>query len=79
MSSDGEFSVCVFFPDGSHHYVARFVDAEEAVRVFFFNTRNVAAKSGIARRVIITDGGDHTNLEWKFSEGMTYDGKEAPE
>ncbi|MEY9181825.1 hypothetical protein [Bradyrhizobium sp. CB1015] len=34
--------------------------------------RCVAAKLGVVTRVIITDGGDFINFEWKFGEGVTY-------
>lgn len=75
----GEFSVCQFFEDDTFEYVRRFVDAEEAVDAAKHYTSNVAAKLGIVRRVIITDGGDCTNFEWKFGVGVTYpphDGKQ---
>ncbi len=40
------------------------------------NSRSInsspTAQIGIIRRVIITDGGDYTNFEWKFGEGVTY-------
>lgn len=70
--SDNEFSVCQFFEDESHEYVRRFVGAEEAVKAARHYTDNVAAKMGIVRRVIITDGGDHTVFEWKHGEGVTF-------
>ncbi|TAI61105.1 hypothetical protein [Bradyrhizobium sp. Leo170] len=68
----GEFSVCQFFEDGSYEYVRRFVGAEEAVRAARHYTSNVAAKTGIVRRVIIVDGGDFTNFEWRYGQGVTY-------
>lgn len=71
----GEFSVCQFFTDGTYEYVRRYVSAEEAVMAFKHYTDNVATKvGGIVERVIITDGGDLTNLEWRAGKGFTYDG-----
>ncbi len=67
-----EFSVCQFFEDDTHEYVRRYVSAEEAMTAFGRYTRNPASKMGIVRRVIITDGGDCTNAEWKFGEGYTF-------
>ena len=67
-----EFSVCQFFKDGSYEYVRRFVGAEEAVKAANHYCNSVAARMGITERVIITDGGDCINFEWKFGEGVTY-------
>lgn len=69
-----EFSVCQFFVDGTHEYVRRFVSGEEAVKAFKHYTDNVATKLGVVERVIITDGGDCTNLEWVAGKGYSYDG-----
>lgn len=70
--SDGEFSVVQFFDDGTYEYVRRYVDGKEAVEAAHHYTHNVAARKGFVTRVIITDGGDYTNFEWKFGEGITY-------
>ena len=35
-------------------------------------TSSVGAQMGMTQRVIIVDGGDFTNFEWKFGEGITY-------
>jgi hypothetical protein len=70
--SAGEFSVYQFFPDGSWERVRQGVDAEEAVTAAKHYCNSVAAKLGITRRVIITDGGDFTNFEWKHGEGVVY-------
>jgi hypothetical protein len=71
-NTQGEFSVCQFFPNGQYEYVRRWVSAEEAMYAFKFYTSNVASRAGITRRVIITDGGDCTNAEWKYGEGVVY-------
>jgi len=68
----GEFSVWQFFEDGSYEQVRRFVDHVDAGIAFYHYTHNVAANIGITRRVIITDGGDSTNAEWKYGEGYTF-------
>jgi hypothetical protein len=70
--TDGEFSVCQFFENDTYEYVRRWVSAEEAMAAFKFYTNNVAVKMGVVKRVIITDGGDCTNAEWKLGEGLTY-------
>lgn len=66
------FSVCQFFKDGGHEYVRRYVGSQEAVAAFIHYSRSVGAQIGTTVRVIITDGGDLTNMEWKFGEGLTY-------
>lgn len=71
-----EFSVCQFFDDGSYEYVRRFVSAEEAMKAVQHYTTSVGARIGTTVRVIITDGGDYTNFEWKFGEGVTFPTKE---
>lgn len=70
--TQGEFSVCQFFENDTFEYVRRWVDANEAAAAFKFYTSNVASKLGIVKRVIITDGGDDTNMEWKLGEGVTF-------
>lgn len=67
-----EFSVCQFFADGTHEYVRRFVSAADAVHVAKHYTSSVGAKLGWTTRVIIVDGGDYINFEWKYGEGVTY-------
>jgi hypothetical protein len=72
-----EFSVCQFFEDGSYEYVRRNVSAEEAVNAAKHYTTSVGARMGMTKRVIITDGGDCTNFEWKYGEGITYPPRNA--
>jgi hypothetical protein len=67
-----EFSVCQFFEDGNYEYVRRYVSPDEALKAFWHYTTNVAAEAGMTRRVIITDGGDSTNMEWQFGQGITF-------
>ena len=61
--SAGEFSVYQFFLGDSYEEVARFIDAESAVRLAKQLTESVGAKIGSTRRVIITDGGYLCELE----------------
>jgi hypothetical protein len=77
--SQGEFNVCQFFDDGSFEYVRRGVGPKEAVETAKHYTESVGAQIGTTRRVIITDGGDDTNFEWRYGEGVVYpphDGKQ---
>jgi hypothetical protein len=69
--TQGEFSVCQFFADGTHEYVRRFVSAYEAVNAADHYCHSVGARMGMVRRVIITDGGDCIAFEWKHGEGVT--------
>jgi hypothetical protein len=73
MSS--EFSVYQFFDNGMREEVRSFVSAENAVAAARHYSHSVAATMGITRRVIITDGGDCTVFEWKYGEGVTFDGE----
>lgn len=68
----GEFSVCQFFENGSYEYVRRKVSGEEAVATFKSYCTSVGAKIGTTVRVIITDGGDDCNMEWKHGEGIVF-------
>lgn len=69
---EGEFSVCQFFPDGNYEYVRRFVSAENAMQAFKHYITCVGARLGTTVRVIITDGGDCINFEWKRGEGIVF-------
>lgn len=66
----GEYSVCQFFADGSYEYVRRFVDESSAVEAVKHYTDNVAARMGLTKRVIITDGGDCIVFEWEYGKGI---------
>ena len=70
-----EFSVWLFFPDGSHIAEERWLEGEEAVRLARDVIARPAAKAGLITRVIITDGGDHTVFEWVDGEGVTWPGE----
>jgi hypothetical protein len=66
------FNLVQFFPDGTYEYVRERVSAEEAGKAFHHYTHSVGARMGTTVRVIITDGGDCTNAEWKHGEGLIY-------
>lgn len=72
MTGRAEFSLYQFFPDDSYELVLDYVDAETAVVAAERLSRSVGAKIGTTRRIIITDGGDHTVFEWKHGEGVTF-------
>lgn len=72
MSNLNEFSVYQFFENGAYEKVRSFVSAEEAVQAAHHYCNNVAAKLGITRRVIITDGDDFTTFEWQYGKGVTF-------
>lgn len=68
----GEFSVAQFFEDGTNEYVRRFVSADEAWSAFGHYCQSIGAKMGMVARVVITDGLDFTNMEWKRGEGIVF-------
>lgn len=70
--TEGEFSVCQWFDNGDYEYTRRAVAAEEAMKAFAHYTHSVAARLGMTRKVIITDGGDCINAEWRYGEGVVY-------
>jgi len=74
-----EYSVAQFFPNDEHEYLCRFVPFAEAWRTFDRMTKTLGARLGTTTRVIITDGGDCTCVEWKFGEGLAYPTREMLE
>ena len=67
-----EFSVVWWDELGLSYRDASFVDADTAVRAAKAITDLPTARAGMVQRVIITDGGDFTNFEWKHGIGVTY-------
>jgi len=67
-----EFSVVQFFVDDSYEYVRRYVTAAEAFKAVKHYTANVAVRMGVTKRVIVTDGGDHTVFEWINGKGIVF-------
>jgi hypothetical protein len=74
--TEGEYSVVQFFVSGEYEYTRRWVGLEEACQAAKHYSSSVAARTGIVRKVIITDGGDCTNLVWEFGKGLTYPTRE---
>ncbi len=72
MPGAPEFSVFWWDDHGTQYEELRFVAAEAAVKRAHTLTHGPASLLGVVRRVIITDGGDCTNFEWKYGEGVTY-------
>jgi hypothetical protein len=78
MQSDDtrpEFSVVVFFGDGTHAYFphATFVPAAQALDVFHWAILHASKhKHPPVDRIIMTDGGDDTVFEWMTDYGFTY-------
>lgn len=70
--SSGQHSVCQFFQDGTYEYVRRLVGATEAADAAIHYSSSVGAQLGMTRRVVITDGGDCINWEWRFGEGVVF-------
>jgi hypothetical protein len=73
------YSVFQFFTDGSYEKVREFVPAQQAVEAFKHYSTSVGARCGIVERVIITDSGDCTNLEWRLGRGYSHDGEHYAE
>jgi hypothetical protein len=67
-----EFSVYQYFEDGSYERVRDHVGPREAVEAAHHYCNSVAAKCGITRKVIITDGGDLINFQWEYGKGITF-------
>lgn len=76
----GKFSVYQFFEGGMSEEVRTGVDAENAVLAAMHYCTSVAARTGITRRVIITDDDDYAVFEWQYGKGVMFDGeKHYPE
>ncbi len=78
MASMEVFNVCMFFPDESYEYDCRNVTPEQAVERAKSVITSVGGRTGMLRRVIITDLGDNINFEWKFGEGVVFPPEEKP-
>lgn len=68
-----EFSVWIFFADGTHFSEWRWLSAEEAVKTAReISQRPIMQLPDMVDRMIITDGGDFTVCEWKPGVGVTF-------
>jgi hypothetical protein len=72
MDDRDEFSVVVFYRNGYHSYVERYVSAKAAMTIFSRSIKAAMTMPGQVDKVIITDGGDCTNAMWIAGEGFTY-------
>lgn len=70
--AEESFNVVLFFPDGSHVYERRGLDASAAVNLAKECSQRPAALAGIITRIIITDDGDNTVFEWQSGTGVTW-------
>lgn len=66
------FNVYQWFQDGTREDVLQNVLMERACETFMGLVRSVGAHFGTTVRVIITDQGDCTNMEWKKGEGIVF-------
>jgi hypothetical protein len=53
-----EYSVVLFFPDGSYHYEQRWLSDEAAVRLAAQCANRPAALAGFIERIVVIDDGD---------------------
>jgi hypothetical protein len=67
-----EYSVYQCFHANYSEAVRRFVPLKEAIKAFQHYTTNVAARTGLTERVIMTDGGDNIVVEWIEGRGITW-------
>src|SRR5262245_51120828 len=67
-----QFSIAVFHADGGHYYVERWIDDETAMRRFKRICESPFARAGVWARIIVTDGGDFTCMEWQHGKGYTF-------
>jgi len=70
--SKGEFSVYVWAADGTYWCEQKFVDAETAVKTAKSQSSNVAARAGLTKKIMITDGGDSCVFEWQYGKGVVH-------
>jgi hypothetical protein len=68
----GEFNVYWWDRDGGQHEELRGVDAERAVLAAKRLCAGPAATLGVVARVIVTDGDDFCNFEWRRGEGVIF-------
>jgi hypothetical protein len=69
-----QFSVFSFFDDESYTPVIRWVSLRRAGQEidWILNGRACDERRKVIKRMIITDGGDHTVYEWTREKGVTW-------
>jgi len=68
----GEFSVWQDFSNGTREQVRLRVSPEAAIEAFKHYTDCIGSRLGMTERVIIVDGDDYVNMEWKHGEGIVF-------
>lgn len=68
----GEFSVYWWDPKDCYYAEKKYCGGEEAVKTARALVSRPAAKMGIFKRIIITDGGDCCCFEWRYGEGVVF-------
>jgi hypothetical protein len=76
MSTANEYNLIQYFQDGTWEYVRQNVSAEEAIMTSKRYVTSVAAKTGIVRRVMVTDGDDFCNFDWQYGRGIVFPTRE---
>jgi hypothetical protein len=66
------FSVYQFFPDDFNERIAHGVPIKEAMFIAADYARRPAAKLGVIKKVMITDGGDFCVFLWENGIGVTW-------
>lgn len=68
-----QFSVYIFFHDGTYFSEWRWLDDETAVKTARdLSRRPVCSLPDLVEAIRIVDGGDFTVFEWKPVEGVTF-------
>lgn len=70
--AEEKFNVHQFFVDDSSEHVASRVPAQVAVSKARQLSTSVGARIGTTKRVIVTDNGDITVLEWVHGKGLIF-------
>jgi hypothetical protein len=73
-----QFRVRVYYDNGEHNDVRRFVSAQEAGRAFQHYTNSVGAKLGSTVRVTVIDRNECIVREWKLVQGTTFPSPDLP-
>ena len=68
----GVFSIYQFSVTGKCERLAAFIDCGSAVSKAHVHRCNLAAQMGVTRRIIVTDGDDHTVWEWRWGKGVVF-------
>jgi len=67
-----QFSVWIFWADGTHSAVAVLIKADEAMRLARVLSIYLGPADPNCERIIVADGGDETVFEWRRGTGITW-------